>query len=54
MVIAHPFLIWKRSSPKSFTKSFTGPSDARAVETAAVIYAILTASTLPATAVTTA
>ena len=54
MVIAHLFLIWKRSSPKSYTQSFAGHSDARAVESAAVIYAILTASTLPATAVTMA
>ena len=54
MVIAYLFLIWKLRSPKSYTQSFTGPRDARAVESAAVIYAILTASALPATAVTMA
>ena len=48
------FLFWKRSSPESYIQSYASSTGARALETAAVIYAILTGSTIPATAVTMA
>ena len=48
------FSFWKRSSPESYIQSYDSSTDARALETAAVVYAILTGSTIPATAVTMA
>ena len=46
---ANQFLFWKRSSTESYIQYYDSSTDARAV-----IYAILTGSTIPATAVTMA
>ena len=48
------FFFWKRSSPESYIQSYASSTDARVLETAAVISVSLTGSTIPATAVTMA
>ena len=46
--------MFSRESCFSYTQSYASSTGARALETAAVIYAILTLFTIPATAVTMA
>ena len=54
MFLTRIFSVWKRSSPELYIQDYDSSTHARALETAAVIYAILTGSTIPATAVTMA